>query len=88
MGFPPHKSFASLSEDSYSLLMSIAEPRRLVKGEVLLHESQVCKHIYFVESGYLKTVHNNDGKEVNLSFTFPGSFTTNLKSLRTGTPSE
>ena len=82
-----NKSFASLSEDGYSLLMSIAEFKKLKKAEVLLHESQVCKHVYFVETGYLKAVHNNDGKEVNLSFTFPGNFTTNLKSLRNAVPS-
>jgi len=84
---PSNISFASLSEDGYGLLMSIAEPKELKKAEVLLHESQVCKHVYYVESGYLKAIHNNDGKEVSLSFTFPGSFTTTLRSLRTGVPS-
>ncbi len=49
----------------------------------------MARHIYFVESGYLKCcLYNKDGKEINLQFALENTFITNLKSLRTGAPSE
>ena len=53
----------------------------------MLVEGAVCRHIYFVEQGYLRTFHNRDGVEINLSFSFEGSFVTDLGSLRNATPS-
>ena len=42
----------------------------------------------FVEKGYLRTFITESGNEINTDFTFESNFTTNLKSLRSSTPSE
>ncbi|MGV9013843.1 MAG: Crp/Fnr family transcriptional regulator [Flavobacteriales bacterium] len=58
------------------------------KGQALLSSGQVCKSIYFVERGYLRSSYIKDGREVNTAFTFEGGFATDLKSLRTSSPAE
>lgn len=78
----------SLSESSFDLLLSCAKQKEYSKGQCLLNEGQVCTCLYFVESGWLRTFINQDGKEVNTNFTFEGSFTGNIKSLKQEIPSQ
>lgn len=77
-----------LSEASIEKLISCVQERVLSKGEYLLEEGKVCKKIYFVETGFLRSFRIKEGNEMNTGFIFENSFTTNLKSLRSGTPSE
>jgi len=76
-----------LSVESEQQLLAKVKLRRLKKNELLLREGQPCKHVYFVQSGCIKSVLNDDGKEVNLNFTLANGFITNLKSLRESSPS-
>ena len=78
---------APISEVALNELFHIATYRKLAKGEVLLNDGQVCKSIFFIETGYLRTFMRNDGKEINTDFAFENSFTTNIKSLRSETAS-
>ena len=73
---------------SLDRLFEIAAQHHYAKGQTILKEGQTCNFILFVETGYLRTFINKDGKEINTDFTFEGSFTTNLKSLRSGFPSD
>lgn len=77
-----------LSEPGIEKLMSCVQERALSKGEYLLEEGKVCKKIYFVEKGFLRSFRIKEGNEINTGFTFENNFTTNLKSLRSGIPSE
>jgi CRP-like cAMP-binding protein len=79
---------SSLSDDSVKLLLTCAQQRELAKGQCLLNEGQICNYLYFVETGWLRTYINQDGKEINTSFTLEGSFTGNIKSLKTKEPSQ
>lgn len=76
-----------LSAESEQQLLAKVKPHRLKKNELLLREGQSCKHVYFVQSGCIKSVLYDDGKEVNLNFTLENGFITNLKSLRESLPS-
>lgn len=78
----------SISDSGINNLFKIARARHLKKGEDILHPTQICKTILFVEKGYLRTFVEVDGNEINTDFTFEGNFTTNLKSLRTLSPSD
>lgn len=82
------KELADISPAGLALLFASVKPRQLTKGQFLLKEGQVCKHIYYLENGYLRTFCNKDGKEINTDFSFENSFVTNLKSLRTELPSD
>jgi CRP-like cAMP-binding protein len=79
---------ANLKEESVEKLFSSVVFKQVSQGENILSEGQACKKIFFVESGYLRTFINKDGVEINTGFTFENTFTTSLKSLRLGTPSE
>lgn len=84
------KKINSLTEISVSgldRLFEIAYQRQLTKGEIILKQGQMCSTIVFVEKGYLRTFIDKDGTEINIDFTFEGNFTTNLKSLRSSSPS-
>ena len=86
-----YKSITDLSKISdagIDLLFSVASVQDLVKGQVLLTQGAICKTVVFVEKGYLRTFINKDGLEINTDFTLEGSFTTNLKSLRSGSASD
>ena len=77
-----------VSDASLHNLFEIAEQRQFTKGQNILKQGQICKTIVFVEKGYLRTFVDKDGVEINTDFTFEGNFTTNLKSLRSSTPSD
>ncbi len=81
-------AIAPISAQGLQLLFSCAHQIKLGRGEDVLEEGHVARHIYFVESGYLRCFYNKDGKEINLQFVLENTFMTNLKSLRTGAPSE
>src|SRR3954463_10237066 len=86
-----HKKITGLTEISVSgldQLLQATSLRQLQKGEIVLKEGQICSTILFVEKGYLRVFIDKDGIEINTDFIFEGNFTTNLKSLRSSTPSD
>jgi CRP-like cAMP-binding protein len=68
--------------------MAIASRVDVAKSSIILQEGHICRHIYFVASGCLRTYTLADGTEVNTDFIFEGSFATNLRSLRTASASD
>ena len=86
-----YKKITDLTEISVSSLdklFEIATQRQYKKGETILKQGQICKTIIFVESGYLRTFIDKEGTEINTEFSFEGSFTTNLKSLRSASSAD
>jgi CRP-like cAMP-binding protein len=77
-----------LSPEDLTLLHTCIEERHLKKGEVLLREGEVCRQIYLVHHGYLRSCYNKEGVPINLNFTFEGEFVSNFKSYRGKLPSE
>ncbi|WP_428327825.1 Crp/Fnr family transcriptional regulator [Mucilaginibacter sp.] len=71
-----------IADEDLPLLASCAVSRGLKRGELLLKEGEVCREIYLVKSGYLRTYYNKEGELINLNFAFEGDFTTNLQSIR------
>lgn len=76
-------SLTSLSDSNIHLLLACAHQHELSKGQCLLNEGEVCNYLYFVESGWLRTYMNQEGKDVNINFTLEGNFTGDIKSLKT-----
>lgn len=86
-----YKKIADLAEISVSSLDRLFEGtlrKQLLKGEIILKQGQICNSILFVEKGLLRALIDKNGTEINTDFTFEGSFTTNLKSLRSSTASD
>jgi len=86
-----HKKVLSLmvmADASFEQLLNAATQRQVLKGQNILREGQICKAVFFVEKGYLRTFIVKDGIEINTDFVFENNFTTNLKSLRLSIPSD
>ncbi len=45
-------------------LTNLLKEEKVAKKEFILKEGEVCKNIYFIESGYFKSFHLRDGKEI------------------------
>lgn len=56
------------------------------KGDFLIEEGRVCRHLYFLESGCVRGYYNLDGKEVTHWFAFENHFVTSFFSFITGKP--
>lgn len=83
-----HYTTTPLSAAAIEKLSNAVTVITLKKGAVLLEQDEVCDHIYFIEKGYLRTLLLKDGLEINTAFHFENEYCTNLKSLRTGAPSD
>ena len=57
------------------------------KGDYLLENGRVCKHVYFIDKGLTKTFFYNDGKEFIMRFFPENMMFTVLDSYVTQTPS-
>lgn len=78
-----------ISDADDALFNAVMSSRRLKKGEIILQEDTVCRAVYFVEQGYLRTYYNKeDGSVINLNFTFEGEFASDVKSAISREPSK
>ena len=59
----------------------------LSKGDFLVKEGQVCRHLYFLEQGALRGFYTIDGKEITHWFGFENDFVTSFHSFITEAPS-
>lgn len=82
------ESITEFSEQSWMILSDCLTELHYKKNEFLLKEGQVCNYVYFISSGFCKSCHNLDGREVNTAFFFENDFATNIKSLRSASRSE
>lgn len=81
-------SISDFSEASWTILLNCSTEKEFRKHELLIKEGDICNSIFFISSGTCKASYNLDGKEINTAFYFENDFVTNIKSLRTSTPSE
>jgi CRP-like cAMP-binding protein len=78
--------YHSISTEAQQALLPCFEKIVLAKNDYLLREGQVCRHLYFLESGALRGFYNVDGKEITYWFGFENDFVTSFYSFTTGLP--
>jgi CRP-like cAMP-binding protein len=61
--------------------------RKVPAKTMLLAEGEIATHIFFVKSGCLRMLFNNDGKDITLQFFFEGQPVASIESFKTGQPS-
>jgi CRP-like cAMP-binding protein len=81
------RQISALPDQHLALLVKDAVCKVLKKGECLIRQGQVHNDYYLVQSGYLRTFYDKEGVDINIHFTFEGSFTNDLKSLKSRQPS-
>ena len=82
------KKLTQLDDEMWPVFNNALSENKLNKGDLLLHPGQVCRHIFFLQTGLLRSFHVKDGDERNLAFTAENAFVTDLKSLRAEQPTE
>ncbi len=58
------RRYSTMTHDELDVLESILVPMRFVKGEKVLSEDDMCKHIYWIAKGLVRQYYHKDGKEL------------------------
>lgn len=77
----------SLKSSDLDLLLNKTKRVKFKKGELLLFEGQVCKGIYFIETGIIGLYQVYKDRLIYQDFFFETDFATNISSLSSGQPS-
>lgn len=79
-------NFYKLSAEAQTALQECFEEMVLPKGEFIVTQGNVCRHMYFLQKGALRGFYNLDGKEITHWFGFENDFVTSFHSFITGEP--
>jgi len=82
------RKLVALDEADWLVFSNALVKHQLAKGDFILQPGQRCRHVYFVQSGLLRSFYLKDGDERNVAFSLENSFVTDLKSLRSEQPTE
>lgn len=76
-----------LDDISKELLWNAAQIHIVKQGDYLLRAGQTCQHIWLLEKGACRAFYDHHTRDINTAFFFENDFITNMKSLRTQSPS-
>lgn len=80
---------ATVSEEEFALLESVAKPKKLRKRQYLLQEGDICHHHCFITKGMLRTYAVDDkGNEHIIRFAMEDWWISDRESLMSGNPSK
>lgn len=80
------RNYHRLSPEAETALSACFTSVILARNEFLLTESQICRHLYFLEKGALRGFYNLEDKEITHWFAFENDFVTSFHSFTTGEP--
>lgn len=75
-----------LGEESRSALLGIMRKERLPRGTVLVPFGSTGRHVYYVESGLVRSFYLKDGKEITERFSPENSFACSMACYLTHRP--
>lgn len=81
------RTYTTLSNDVGDQLKEVWKERTLKKGERLLDTDHICRYLYFMKSGTLRTFYFVDGKDITSWFYQKGEFITSWSSYFSETKS-
>ncbi len=58
------RRYSTMTHDELDILESILIPRKYAKNEILLHEGETCKNIYWIVKGLVRQFYYKNGKEL------------------------
>lgn len=82
------QSTTSLTQNNLQKISAHLTFLNYSKNEYLLKEGQIAKHLYFIETGYLRSYEIVNGLEKTMNFGKPQRFMTHLESFTLGCPSD
>lgn len=81
------RRFSPLSIRAMEAMSAVLRRVDVLKGDFLIEEGKVSKHIYFIEKGCVRGYYNQDGKEITYWFAFEQDVVTSFFSFITRKPS-
>ena len=75
-----------LSTELEVALLKNFQEREIKKGTILLHEGDICKQLWFLENGLLRSYHDIGDKEATSRIMFTGHIVISAGSFFTQTP--
>jgi len=81
------KSYVLLSFEDEKVIRTLFRKKALKKGEYLLDAGNVCRHVFFIETGLVRYYINVDGVEQTTYFNKENEFVCNNMSFLTQIPS-
>ncbi|MFK7972058.1 MAG: Crp/Fnr family transcriptional regulator [Bacteroidia bacterium] len=79
-------SYVNMSTETWQQVEGCIVYKALSKGEVLLKTGEVCRHLYFVEEGFLRFFIWKNGEDVTKFFTEAPYVFTSQRSYLTASP--
>lgn len=80
--------FIKLEKVEFEYFQSLLQVKQVGKKELILRAGQVCRHIYFVNSGCIRYFYEVDGQEHTAQFFFENGWYTDYGSFLSGQPTD
>ncbi|WP_299287757.1 Crp/Fnr family transcriptional regulator [uncultured Mucilaginibacter sp.] len=81
-------AMVSMPETDLELLDKITLAMQVKKGDYLLEQGQICKHVFFLKKGFFRMYYvDPKGNQINYRFTDAGNFLVDFQSFLTQKPS-
>ena len=48
------RKYSTMTHDELDILENILVPMKFAKGQMILSEGEICKHIYYIEKGLVR----------------------------------
>ncbi len=77
-----------LNKEELELLATTLTRKKVRKGDILLDEGEIAKHIYWVQQGMLRQFYYKDGRDVTEHFACDGQGALCITSIFTQTRSK
>ena len=77
-----------LDEFDIGLIENYFEPVKVDKNELLEKENSIARHLYFINSGYIRIFHTENGVDITTHINSQLNFITSFNSFITATPSQ
>lgn len=81
------ENFSELGQEAKSAFEEKLQWIDLERGTLVEKSETICDYLYFVNSGSLRSYYHKDNKDVTVSFTLAGEFTTSMYSFISRNPS-
>ena len=81
------RRYSTMTHEELDVLEGILVPKKYQKGEIILHEGEVCESIYWVAKGLVRQFYYKNGKELTEYMATEDNIVMSIESLFTDTPS-
>ena len=80
-------NYGPISNEDWQKIYSCLERKVIQPNELILSEGRICRHVYFLESGFLRYFVWKDGNDISKFFTTPPYCFTSQRSFTQEIPS-